>query len=189
MLGSAAGSDFKIMSLRRLWWAAILLLGVSAGAVGWTIYQLRNDAIDAAVTESGNIATILAGQLSRSLQATDAVLAEIKRSTKDLDIETDAKFRTAFRRREFHDLLMDFRNRLPQAFNIAIAGRDGNLVVSSAGWPTPAVNVSDRDYFKEARNSPFDQLVTSIPIRTESMEPEPLFSRVGWRPPAGISSA
>ncbi len=165
MFGSAAGADFKIMSLRRLWWAAILLLGVSAGAVGWTIYQLRNDAIDAAVTESGNIATILAGQLSRSLQAIDAVLVDIKRSTKDVDIDTDEKLRTAFRRQEFHDLLTDFRNRLPQAFNIAIAGRDGNLVVSSAGWPTPAVNISDRDYFREARDRTIDQLVTSVPIR------------------------
>jgi hypothetical protein len=47
-LQSSAGGG-RILSLRRLWWAAIVLLGVSAGAVGFTIWQLRNDAIGAAV--------------------------------------------------------------------------------------------------------------------------------------------
>ena len=62
----AAGN--AAIRLRRLWWAAILLLGMSAGAVGWTIWQLRNDAIRSAISDIGNIATVLAGQLSRSLQ-------------------------------------------------------------------------------------------------------------------------
>src|SRR5580658_10665184 len=68
------------ISLRRLWWAAIVLLGLSATAVVWTIYQLRNDAIRAAISESSSIATVLAGQLSRSLQSIDSVLLEIQQS-------------------------------------------------------------------------------------------------------------
>jgi hypothetical protein len=54
---------------------------------------------------------------------------------------------------------------LPQTFNLAIADRDGNLTVSTAAWPTPAINIADRDYFKEARDRPGDRLVTSIPIK------------------------
>jgi hypothetical protein len=33
----AAASSPKALPLRRLWWAAILLLGLSVGAVGFTI--------------------------------------------------------------------------------------------------------------------------------------------------------
>ena len=66
--------------LRRLWWAAIVLLGVSASAVGFTIWQLRNDAIGASVAEAGNIATLLAGQLARSVQSVDVVLMELRRA-------------------------------------------------------------------------------------------------------------
>src|ERR1700685_2461378 len=76
----AAGAVIRTIPLRRLWWAAILLLGVSASAVVWTIWQLRTDAISAAITETGNIASVLADQLSRSLKSTDMVLLEIKRS-------------------------------------------------------------------------------------------------------------
>jgi hypothetical protein len=53
VLQSFAGGSGRILSLRRLWWAAIVLLGVSAGAVGFTIWQLRNDAVGAAVAEAG----------------------------------------------------------------------------------------------------------------------------------------
>jgi diguanylate cyclase (GGDEF)-like protein len=162
---STAGAGIKILSLRRLWWAAIVLLGVSAGAVGWTIWQLRNDAIDAAVTETGNIATLMAGQLARSVQSIDVLLKEIKGAAKDADLETRSGLWAAFNRQEFQGSLIEHRNRLPHAFNLAIADQDGNLVVSTAAWPTPAINVSDRDYFKDAREHRDDQLVTSIPIQ------------------------
>src|ERR1700726_4430045 len=74
----ASGAVAKTIPLGHLWWAAILLLGISAGAVGWTIWQLRNDAIRAAISDSGNIAAVLASQLSRSLQSIDTVLQDLK---------------------------------------------------------------------------------------------------------------
>src|SRR5271155_3317132 len=88
----AAGAVTKAVPLRRLWWAAILFLGLSASAVVWTIWQLRTDAISAAITETGNIASVLADQLSRSLKSTDMVLLEIKRSVEAQGIESPSAF-------------------------------------------------------------------------------------------------
>src|SRR5450631_3991241 len=110
----------KAIPLGRLWWAAILLLGISAGAVGWTIWQLRNDAIRSAISESGNIAAVLAGQLSRSFQSIDAVLLELKDPTKDLELGRSLDVRTAFDRAALYKSLIAYRNRLPQVFNVAI---------------------------------------------------------------------
>src|SRR5580704_8801943 len=100
---AASGDVGQTFPLRHLWWAAILLLGISASAVAWTIWQLRTDAIDAAISESGNIAAVLAGQLSRSLQVIDAVLQEIEQSSKSRDIDTLGDFHAEFGRREFQD--------------------------------------------------------------------------------------
>src|SRR5277367_4656016 len=83
---AAAGAATRTIPLRGLWWAAMLLLGLSATAVAWTIWQLRTDAINAAVSESGNIASVLANQLSRSLQGIDAALLDIEQSH-DQDID------------------------------------------------------------------------------------------------------
>ena len=67
----AARTTRLSIPLRDLWWAAFVLLGVSAGAVGWTIWELRSDAFRAAIAESGNIAAVLASQLSRSIYGID----------------------------------------------------------------------------------------------------------------------
>jgi diguanylate cyclase (GGDEF)-like protein len=159
-----AGAGARGMELRRLWWAAILLLGVSAGAVGWTIWQLRNDAIRAAIADSGNIATVLAGQLSRSLESIDAVLLEVKSSTTSLHIEDASDLRAAFGRRAVYESLTQYLAGLPQIFNIAIVDQDGQMVVSTAAWPPPNINVADRDYFQDARTRADGRLSTSVPI-------------------------
>ena len=160
----AARTHRLSIPLRDYWWAAFVLLGVSAGAVGWTIWELRSDAFRAAIAESGNIAAVLASQLSRSIYGIDSVLIETKRATKDLDIDTPASFRYAFNRRSMRDALIDKLSRLPQAFNIAIADRNGQLTISTAAWPTPAINIADRDYFKDARDRSDGQISTSLPI-------------------------
>jgi diguanylate cyclase (GGDEF)-like protein len=161
---SAASAAAETIPLGRLWWAAILLLGLSAGAVGWTIWQLRTDAIRTAISDSGNIAAVLAGQLSRSLQSIDNVLLEIKDPSKDLDIDRSLDFGAAFNRRSLFKSLVRYRDRLPQVFNIAIADDRGQVLVSTAAWPTPDVNVADRDYFNDARARSDNGLSTSVPI-------------------------
>ena len=161
----AGAADPHIRRLRRLWAGAILLLGISGTAVGWTIWELRTDAINDAISDSGNIANMLASQLSRSIYAIDATLLEINRSIKGQDIDTPFGIRAAFVHKQFHDSLKDHRVQLPQVFNIAIAEKDGQIVVSTAGWPTPNINVADRDYFRDARARTDNLLSTSIPVR------------------------
>ena len=163
MAGAAAVPHIR--RLRGLWAGAILLLGISATAVGWTIWELRRDAINDAIADSGNIASMLASQLSRSIHAIDATLLEISRSIKERDIDTPLGVNAELNRKAIHDLLLEHRDRLPQAFNIAVTDRDGRVEVTTAGWPTPSINVADRDYFQDARTRNDDQLSTSIPVR------------------------
>jgi hypothetical protein len=155
----------KPIALRRLWWAAIVLLGLSVGAVGFTIWQLRNDAIDAAIADTGNIATILAGQLSRSLNTVDATLVDIKGASQNRAIDTPQRLRAVYGNKEMHDAMRRHLATLPHIFNIVIADADGQLVVSTAAWPTPAINVRDRDYFINARSRSDGRLSASVPIR------------------------
>lgn len=159
----AVGTLVQAIPLRRLWWGAILLIALAATAVGWTILQLRADAIRTAISESGNIATVLANQLSRSLQAIDATLLDIRKSVQDRDIATPSRFADAFASRQFQQSLTDDRARLPQVFNLAIADRDGRIVASTASWPPPNVTIAERDYFQNARSRRDGQLSTSIP--------------------------
>jgi len=161
--GPAAGAVIEAIPLRRLWWAAILLLGLSASAVVWTIWQLRTDAIGAAVSETGNIASVLAVQLSRSLKSIDTVLLEIKQSAERYDIDSPADFQAVVGRGEFQEALTNYLARLPQVFSIAIVDREGQIVVSTAGWAATRFNVAGRDFFRKARDRRDGQLTASIP--------------------------
>ena len=161
--GPAAATVIQTIPLRRLWWAAILLLGVSASAVVWTIWQLRTDAIRAAVSETGNIASVLAVQLSRSLMSIDTALLEIKRSVEAQGIESPSALQDVIDRREFPELLAKYLARLPQVFSIAIADREGQIVVSTAGSTATRFNVAGRDFFWKARDRRDGQLTASIP--------------------------
>jgi diguanylate cyclase (GGDEF)-like protein len=153
------------LPMRRLWWAAIVLLGLATGAVSWTIWQLRNDAIRAAISDIGNIAGVLANQLSRSLQSVDQVLLDIKRTSRDYAVSDPQDFRAAYGRKEVHDALKSYLPKLPHVFNIVIADEHGQLVTTTAAWPTPNINISDREYFQDARQRTDGQLTASIPIR------------------------
>ena len=126
----------------------MLLLGLSTGAVGWTIWQLRIDAIHSVTSDSGNIAAVLANQLARSLQSIDSAFLEVTRLSKTLSIDDPPQYRNMFRRK-IRDLLNQYLDQLPHIFNIVIADEHGQLVVSTAAWPTPDINVADRDYFPE----------------------------------------
>jgi len=161
--GPAAGAVIQTIPLRRLWWAAILLLGLSASAAVWTIWRLRADAITAAVSETGNIASVLAVQLSRSLKSIDTVLLEIKQSAEMQGIDSPTDFQAAVERREFQESLTNYLARLPQVFSIAIADREGQIVISTAGSTATRFNVASRDFFWKARDRRDGQLTTSIP--------------------------
>ena len=97
-------------------------------------------------------------------RAADTVLLALKDTSTDLDIDRPLDFRTEPNRRAFYRSLIAYRNRLPQVFNIAMADEHGQVVVSTAAWPTPNINVSDRDYFNDARTRLDGGLSTSVPI-------------------------
>jgi diguanylate cyclase (GGDEF)-like protein/PAS domain S-box-containing protein len=151
------------ISLRRLWWAVIVLLGLSASALAWTIYQLRDDAIRAAVSESGSIATVLAGQLSRSLQAIDSVLLEIKGTAEEADSGASGGFPPEFDSVEFLHYLDRHLSRMQQIFSIAMADKNGRIIVSTLSGIEANYNISDRDYFRDARDRTDGEISISIP--------------------------
>jgi len=155
----------RASSIGTLSAAAILLLVIAAGSMGWAVWQLRIDARSDAFEETGNLATVLAGQLSRFLQTIDVVLSETRDDILGLDSEDTNAWRQALSSQGTYDKLKNKLARLPQAFNIAVADASGQVLASTASWPAPAISIADRDYFRSARGQDRDELAISSPIR------------------------
>jgi diguanylate cyclase (GGDEF)-like protein len=152
-------------SLRQLICAALLLLGLAFSFVVVAIWQLRVDEFSDSYAETSNLGSVLAGQLSRFLETIDVVLTDTRSSVERVDTSVPSAWNQALASQGVYSMLTERLTHLPQAFNIAVADGDGKVVATTAGWPAPAVNVADRDYFLAARDDPGDQLIISAPIK------------------------
>jgi diguanylate cyclase (GGDEF)-like protein len=151
-------------NLRGLVVAVLLIFVCSAGAVGITIVQLRDDAIQAAIADTTNIATVLSGQFARSIQSVDLVLNDVRTRIQELGYGESRDMRRTLDTRNFHDALRERLARLPQASIIAVTDEHGKIIVTTARWPVPGINISDRDYFKELQAATDDKLSISLPF-------------------------
>src|SRR5262249_51863162 len=101
------------LTFRSLICVAAGVLGLAVVAIAFTIWALRSDAAEDAARETGNSATILAEQTSRTVQAIDIVLTELQERIYKLGVSTPDNFRRLTDNAETHSLLVDRLARLP----------------------------------------------------------------------------
>src|ERR1700722_18334602 len=142
---TAAG---RFLSFKGLIYVAAGLIGVAVIAMAVTIWGLRNDAIEDAAKDTGNIATVLAEQTARSVQSIDRILTDIQGEIGSLGIDTPDDFRPAVATEQMYHELTGRLAQLPEAVAIVLTGSDGQLLNSTRSWPQPSVNLSDRESFR-----------------------------------------
>jgi diguanylate cyclase (GGDEF)-like protein len=91
---------------------------------------------------------VIAEQIDRSIQSIDLVLTDLWDRIAELHIAEPAQLRAALDNGAFRATMLDRLARLPQAFSLAVADQDGNIVVSTSGAAAHNLNIADRDYFQ-----------------------------------------
>lgn len=125
---------------------AILLSVFILGLNIITLKALREDTLRTAETNLRSQATVLAEQGDRSFRILDLALSAISGEIQRLGIDTDAVQRR-LTGRDFHDSLSRTTHSLPHVDAIALVDSRGRLVNFSRSWPSPLIDVADRDYF------------------------------------------
>ena len=151
-------------SFKALIGVAVVLIGLAVLAIGLTVSALRSDALEDAVQDSGNIATVLAEQTARSVQSIDLVLTGIQEHLTYLGVETPDDFHRLMRTESGNRFLRDRLARLPQADVIALIDKDGQILNSTRSWPSPTADVTDRDYFQHLKATDDNKLHVSIAV-------------------------
>ncbi|WP_183044152.1 bifunctional diguanylate cyclase/phosphodiesterase [Pseudorhodoplanes sinuspersici] len=154
------------ISFRGLIGITLGLIGLAVLAVGATIMALREDALRDATNDTANIATVLAEQTERSVQAIDIITSDIVDRFGNLGggMAPDS-FLALLRSRITHDQLVERLGHLPQTDFVALIDRDGHIANSSRTWPMPYNDVSRRDYYIHARDNTGRQLFISDLVR------------------------
>jgi len=139
-----------------------VVLALATCAVGASIWRDRSLAVESGVQDAHNIATLLGEQIAGSIQTVDAVLRGLQAHIRDhIGSDTPGSIAAS---PAFHGMLMRARASLPEEFQIGVADERGDVVASTLAWPTPALNVADRDYFNELAANDDDRLAISLPV-------------------------
>jgi len=138
----------RFATIRTIIRCSFICTALAVVLIGFTVWTFRSDAIRDASNDAGNIATVLAEQTSRSLQAVDLVLTEILDRLKLAGIASPDDFRLRLKDKDTFGFLRDRLTGLPEAVAITLADDRGDIINVSRAWPTPKVNISDREYFR-----------------------------------------
>ncbi len=135
-----------------------------------TIWDLRREAMKTYTEEIENLGVAFAEQTSRTLQAVDLVLDQVKERVLGSGVETPAQFEQLLSGRKWHQFLADRLKNLPQADALALIDADGKRINASRRWAVSAADFSDHDFIAYFRlhDEPTSFLGMPIKNRTNS---------------------
>jgi diguanylate cyclase (GGDEF)-like protein len=156
-VGAAAGFPLLLF-------AGAVLIAIASCAAAATIWRLHSDALAEAHREISNLALVLREQTARSVQAIDLVVHDLKDDIDEMKIETPEAFRQMLGTASVHQMLIERLGRLPQANAITLVAADGKLANFSRAWPTPSIDLSDRDYYRYFLHTDDPHAFISAPV-------------------------
>ena len=153
------------LAFRGLIVTAAALIALAVLATVLTIVGLHNDATQDAERDAGNIATVLAEQTARSVQAIDVALIELQGRVAAAGIATPDEFRAVFGSEEAFQALHDAMMRLSEAdVDHADRRRRPDRQQFARLSDRATLDLSDRDYFVHARDHVSASLFVSKPL-------------------------
>ena len=127
--------------------------------------NLRESTLQTAETNLARYSLTLAENADRSFKSLDLVLSSVSDYLARKGVTDAASYRRLASDQETHLLLKEKIAGLPQVDAVTMIDADGKLINFSRYWPIPAVNVSDRDYFKALKADPSLESFISAPVQ------------------------
>lgn len=145
--------------------AGTLLMAVLIAAVGLMVWQLHTDALTDARQNVGKLGIAVSEQASRSIQAADLVLEDLRKQFAAKGLASVAAFKDGLADESLHRFLLDRSNALRQVNAFTVIAADGKLVNYSRGWPVPPTDLADRDYVAYFRGHNVPGAFVSKPVQ------------------------
>jgi signal transduction histidine kinase/ActR/RegA family two-component response regulator len=136
--------------------AGIVISAVVAASV------LRSQEIKLWRSQMSSHTLALAEHTYQSMASAYLALDGIADHLSSENVDTPESFRRVMATKKVHRLLVDHTDILSQIDVAAIVDINGDIINFSRSFPAPAINVTDRDYFKEhLKNSSADHFISN----------------------------
>jgi C4-dicarboxylate-specific signal transduction histidine kinase len=131
----------------------VVVLAVSQVVFVWLIaaaivWQSHRDAIEDWKRTAENMALSITAYVGQTFRGADLVQKSVVDWVDDEDIRTEGQFSDLVRERRFFEAMRDRTTGIPQIGIVGIIARDGTLLASTHAYPSPALNLSDREAFR-----------------------------------------
>jgi diguanylate cyclase (GGDEF)-like protein len=149
----------------------LLILGgillVAAIAVGTvvTIVSFRQRALVNSERELQNTVLLLTRHFDRELSDFESVQNDVIRRMRLTAIDSPEAFKSQLSGEDVHTALRTFVSGTVDASGVNVYDADGQLINSTLSWPVRAVNIADRNYFRELKSGSSPDAVIA-PIRS-----------------------
>src|SRR5436190_23920422 len=117
----------RLYNFRGLKCAALGFIGLVLLAMGFSIWQLRSDAIEATYKDNGNVATVLAEQIAQTIRSIDLVLGDIQDRILLFAVRTPEELRHVMSSEYGHAILKSRADRFAHADVITVLDSRGQL--------------------------------------------------------------
>ena len=143
---------------------ALATAGVVALLIGYSILEMRWDAIEVATSHVSDMSAAMDDSVANTIGAVDLALRDAVEVARDgiagatISVADGANI---------HQRLKQWWRALPETDMIALANPAGDVVAGTSFDAKRKINVADREYFKELAASQTDGLVISKPLASK----------------------
>src|SRR3984893_18044071 len=141
----------------------ILLIASIVIGTAITVLNFRERALNNSERELENTVLLLARHFDRELHDFEAVQKDVVRRIERAGVASPDDFRRRMSGAAFHSSLQEVADALSDVAAINVFDANGHLINSSHYWPVPAINIADRDYFRDFAADDYSPLVPLTP--------------------------
>lgn len=145
---------------------AALILTIWA-TLGVALYFARDSEIEAWHEQLDGTALLLAEQTAHEMGAADLLLDGLLERIRLLGVRDRDDLRARLGGHEEFERLRDQSRVVPQIDVISVVGADGQVINFTRSFPTPHINLAERDYFQAQRTRAELGLYVSAPVRNK----------------------
>ncbi|MEA2910038.1 MAG: hypothetical protein QOJ15_2119, partial [Bradyrhizobium sp.] len=168
---TATASQHIAASVRRgpVFWlitcGALLVAAIIVGTVVM-VDQFRERALSNAERELENTVLLLARHFDQQFEDSEIIASDLASRTEFSGSPSSENFRSQMSTLDAHLMLKSRVSILSYIGDVNIFDADGKLINSSGVWPLPAIDISDRSYFKTFKSDPEARIALAEPVRS-----------------------
>jgi hypothetical protein len=155
----------------------MVLIAAIAGTSFFTLKTQRDNTLAAIEANLETRSLSLSEEGNRLFKSVDLVLSSIADYAAREGVNSRESFDARMAERDIHLLLRERLAGMPQADAFTVIDSRGRLLNFSRYWPTPHIDVSDRDYFQVLKGDPTLETFVSKPVQNRQRHLERLPAR------------